>query len=781
MSGLITRAHSKPVIQLNGVDQWIDTGATMGADWDDTIEIEMLLKTSGNGRTQQLFGNIDSGGDGFGILQNSNFISVQLLAPNGTAISITTSNPFNFDVYSRLKVGYTGTRTAAGVEIYFNDILQDLDSPTNDNLSITFPDVENIIIGRNGQISQWYYEGAISYCKYTLNSVIQLEYEFFEGFGPVLFDSQKNSDAAIFGATWLLSQSGCNYPLAITNGLKNDAGVYDVFNGTTSKVILATTFLSSASDYYVEVQVVPFADQIGYIYCRGSNFTITWEPTQISFRSNGQDVSFAVDLTDYLYTLSTIRFEYNSTTDELECILNGVSLGVEDVSSIDMNFQGGRIGTLSTGFTTSNWFGIINYVDHNNQGRWSAAGGWQDEIGSDNPSAIINLHKQPFPETGIAQLISKEGNFTDFIPANVAGLAKVAPVTLGIGEYIEVTGYVAQTGIINDLNPWLRIGKVTAGPTIQMQIRPQADGTLRIRVSFGVNQYEDFFTHPAGEIMSIRLTQTSNNNYTCEVFDSALVSVRSFSFVESINDFIYQKLNETGGAISSNPMYVTEIDENGSVSNRLNGWVGWMNIGQFEKVFIVEDPANSGQDLFGEPIQKPLDEGAGPIRWNTNKFLETWIETQEVFSYSTFAAFFVFEGRSATEIEPETILLDGRDADNDGVLLWLNANGYPEIQFNGQDLAHNASIASADVQILTFWADTTDLYIRQNGTQLATAAKTGGTIAVTNIMTLFAEAFGTKANFFNELIYQSKYVSRTLTLAEVETLENELIAKYSIP
>lgn len=193
-------------------------------------------------------------------------------------------------------------------------------------------------------------------------------------------------------------------------------------------------------------------------------------------------------------------------------------------------------------------------------------------------------------------------------------------------------------------------------------------------------------------------------------------------------------------------------------------------------VAVIEDTANIGNDLCGVALQKSIKISGTQKKWNT--YLQTWYESLDTLSVNEFVAMFVIDGSNLSTLT-NAILLDARDADDDGILLWINASGYPEIQYNTQDLADSLVLDDAR-QIITFWATDTDLKIRIDGTEVATATKTGGTISTTSKIVLLAESFGTKSKFFNGQLCEAYYIPQNVALATVQSIENAYITEYSI-
>lgn len=191
---------------------------------------------------------------------------------------------------------------------------------------------------------------------------------------------------------------------------------------------------------------------------------------------------------------------------------------------------------------------------------------------------------------------------------------------------------------------------------------------------------------------------------------------------------------------------------------------------------IIENPNDIGNDLLLQSIQDSIKIGGVKKKWNI--YQNTYFETTDTLSVDEFVCFFILDGNALSSLT-NAILLDARDADNDGILLHINSSGYPEIQFNTQDVA-GSSVLSDARQIITFWATDTDLKIRIDGTEVATATKTGGSISTTNFITLFAEAFGTKANYFTGQCLEVLYIPSNVALATVEDFENDFITEYLI-
>lgn len=146
-------------MDFDGTDDYIEIShnESLNLDFDDAFSIEAWVNMPSSG-TYTLFSKVASGPTrGYRITINSQVPSLQLFSDGGASneIVVTTVETIPLADWSHLAVTYDGSNTAAGVRFYLDGVLL-TNSVSNDNLSGTIQNTENLFVGIRNDLTSPY-------------------------------------------------------------------------------------------------------------------------------------------------------------------------------------------------------------------------------------------------------------------------------------------------------------------------------------------------------------------------------------------------------------------------------------------------------------------------------------------------------------------------------------------------------------------------------------------------------------------------------------------------
>lgn len=605
------------------------------------------------------------------------------------------------------------------------------------------------------------------------------------------------------GATVIeTGQTGYNYDVAISQALKDDAGVYPYLNNkqlSFSNDNIINNFGTNSFRIEVDAYLFTTTDQV-FAHTEFDGTGIGWRfrgsRVLISDGSSFVECNFSGSNLNSLKTFGLIVDRDNQL---LKTSINGVETGVTaDISSIGAITDNskpcvfGRAGSVNSNAFVKEiraYDGNNNLVSTFNSTNYSSG------------TLTTGTHLQQFPETGIPQTVNEEWNryiWFDGVDNNV-----------GLSDTIDQILTTSNSWRIEFKNIYIGDGVLAL-----FGIRQDANNRFVIYINTSIPIiYCDFFV--GGVYIS-----ASSNAISPNTFISSLVITydgsRTASGIAFNIDGNTTRANTGGsGTISDTTLSWTNLPKIGSRGNNstyFEGFIPELNIydaisggnlihsfkdlneyndtesaitatinGSPTKQSLPEDLSNLGFDIFGNAIQQPISTGTtastNQIGWNIRN--NSYLEPQQSWSKSKSTYLIVIEDDNLSG-QTNSILFDGRDAADDGMLLWINGSGYLEFRYNTQSVVYNEKLTN-ERQIIGARVDGSNINLYKNNNVIVSSGQTDlNPIDTTTNFVIATESFGSKSSYFDGIMFEHLYYGGALDDVRLVNKINQLKTKYNI-
>lgn len=375
---------------------------------------------------------------------------------------------------------------------------------------------------------------------------------------------------------------------------------------------------------------------------------------------------------------------------------------------------------------------------------------------------------------GLPQL--QDTNFNEYtintMPSNDFS---VASGTLPIGTSLRTFEF----GLIRPSNTNIAILNYGNNTVAGQQVRLDHQGGANQFVIFASTPPNNYTLHSFAMVVGryyqieLSLTGTTLGDFVLKV-DGVIIPrtgfVGSLATVINTTDTIAKFLNATNN-------YLLDYVKTWNDATKTNLTNHWRNINNFENEVGANDlywanvnttllkvPSDTTNDIFG---QTPKNNIESPQEyWNTPCI----ISDTKTLNFNEGAIFVKIKGYNLATVVSQTIV-DGRDADNLGLRVWINSSSRLELQHNTGDFPIASALSNNTDYVCTFWITPTNIIIRLNGVQVLNSVKSGGAISTLAQTVVGATSYGAKTNFWTNMISGVKVLDQPVTLSNIEAVE----------
>lgn len=199
---------------------------------------------------------------------------------------------------------------------------------------------------------------------------------------------------------------------------------------------------------------------------------------------------------------------------------------------------------------------------------------------------------------------------------------------------------------------------------------------------------------------------------------------------------------------------------------------------------------NSGFDVFGQSLLQNINVGVNQVFLNTNQskgldrdttayaLINSYIELETDLNFNEGVIYLLVAGRNKRRETALGILIDGRDALNDGLSIQSNASNELVVFINNQNDAYG-TIPDATT-LITVWLKTSETSVSFNDGLFTTIVRTGGNIDTLAKAVIGGESYGSKTNYYANLIACAGIFKSSHSESVVTDIRSQLLTKYGL-